>query len=106
MTGSFWLVIVLCTLGTLAMRLVPMLAHGRVRTPAALERLLAHVPAAALAALAIPGSLWLKSEGVYHVSPERIAAMAVAGVVAWRTRSIVWTIAAGMVALWGIQYAL
>lgn len=36
--ASFWLVIALVGLGTQSMRIAPILAHGRIRTPRALER--------------------------------------------------------------------
>jgi branched-subunit amino acid transport protein len=100
---SFWVVIGIIGLGTLAMRIVPMLAHGRIETPPTLQRLLRHVPAATLAALAIPGSVWLKADGAYTVSPERVVALVVASVVAFRTKSVFLTIAVGMVALWILQ---
>jgi branched-subunit amino acid transport protein len=100
---SFWVVIALVSLGTQAMRVVPMLAHGRIETPTALRRLLRHVPAATLAALAIPGSVWLRADGAYVVSPERIVALVVAAFVALRTKNVFLTIAVGMVVLWVLQ---
>lgn len=100
---SFWVVIALVSLGTLTFRIVPMLAHGRIETPPTLQRLLKHVPAATLAALAIPGSVWLKADGAYVVSPERVVALAVATVVAFRTKNVLLTLVVGMVALWILQ---
>jgi branched-subunit amino acid transport protein len=103
--ATFWLAIVAMAIGTQAMRLVPMLAHGRFETPPWLKRLLAHVPAATLAALMIPGSVWLRGDGGgYEVSPERIVALVIAGAVGYKTKSIIVTIAVGLAALWAIQY--
>ena len=101
---GFCIAIALIALGTQAMRMIPMLAHGRFETPPWLKRLLAHVPAATLAALMIPGSVWLRGAGGYEVSWERIAALLVAGAVGLYTKSIVATIAVGLAALWFIQY--
>ena len=58
-TSLFWIAIMLITAGTWALRFVPMLAHGRFDTPPVLKRLLAHMPSAVLAALMIPGSVWI-----------------------------------------------
>lgn len=104
--ATFWLVIGLITVGTMAMRFFPMLAHGRFETPPTLKRLLAHMPTAVLAALMIPGSVWLTSENGYEVSPERILALIVGATVGYITKSIIATIAAGLAALWAIQYLL
>jgi len=104
MSTSFWVAIALVAVGSQAMRIIPMLAHGRFETPPALKRLLAHVPAATLAALMVPGSIWLRGDSGYELSPERIGALIVAGAVALYTKSIVATIAAGLAALWFIQY--
>ena len=102
--STFWIAIVAIALGTQAMRLVPMLAHGRFDTPPWLRRLLAHVPAATLAALMIPGSVWLRGDSGYEVSPERIVALVVAGAIGYITKSVIATIAVGLAALWAIQY--
>jgi branched-subunit amino acid transport protein len=101
---GFWIAIILIALGTQAMRLIPMLAHGRFETSPQLKRLLAHVPAATLAALMIPGSVWLRGADGYEISLERIAALLIAGVVGLYTKSIIATIAVGLAALWLIQY--
>jgi branched-subunit amino acid transport protein len=101
-TGTFWLAIALISVGTQALRLTPMLAHGRVRTPPVVRRLLAHLPAAALTALAVPGTLYAQPDS-FELTPLKIVAGVVALLVALRTRSIIWTLAAGMLALWGLQ---
>jgi branched-subunit amino acid transport protein len=103
-TATFWVVIGLITAGSMAMRLFPMLAHGRFETPPVLKRLLAHMPTAVLAALMIPGSVWITENDVYEVSPERIVALIIGATVGYFTKSIIATIAAGLAALWAIQY--
>lgn len=99
-TASFWLLIVLAGLGTLVIRLAPVIAHGRVPTPPLVTRLLAFVPPAAMAALIVPGALYVKTAAGYDVSPARIVAAAVALAVALRWRNVLLTLAAGMLTLW------
>jgi branched-subunit amino acid transport protein len=104
--ASFWLVIGIVGLGTVLMRTVPIMAHGRVRTPPVLERLLKHVPAAALTALIVPAALYLKTNGSYEVSPDRVIAAVVAALVAYKTKNVIATLVVGMAALWAVQAVL
>lgn len=105
-TAQFWLLIILLGLGTWLMRSMPIMLHGRVPHPEWLERLLRYVPVAALTALVVPGSLYLKSNGSYHAVPARTIAAVIALVVAIRTKNTVATLVAGMAALWLAQWAL
>lgn len=98
--AQFWLIIVVLAFGTWAMRSFPIMLHGHVPHPHWLERLLKYVPVAAMTALSVPGVLYLKHAGVYQFAPERTVAGVVALFVALRTRNILATLAAGMVALW------
>jgi branched-subunit amino acid transport protein len=102
-TATFWLVIVVLAVGTWLMRSLPIMLHGAVATPAWAERLLRYVPVAALTALVVPSSLYVKTGAVYSFSPARTIAAAAALLVALRTRSVLWTLVAGMVALWVAQ---
>lgn len=105
-TATFWLVIVVLAVGTWAMRAVPIMLHGHVTLPDWAERLLRYVPVAALTALVVPGSLYLKTAGVYHLEPPRIAAAAAAMLVALKTRNVVATLVVGMGVLWAAQALL
>ncbi len=106
-TMQFWLLIVVLALGTWSMRSWPIILHGRVPRPAWLERLLKHVPVAALTALVVPGALYLhQGSGAYSFAPARTVAAVVALAVAWRTRNVLATLAAGMGVLWAAQWAL
>ncbi len=104
--AQFWLLIVVLALGTWSMRAFPIILHGHVPHPAWLERLLKHVPVAALTALVVPGALYLHQGSEYTFAPARTIASAIALLVAWRTRNVLWTLAAGMGALWLAQWAL
>lgn len=100
---TFWSVILLSGLGTLAMRAVPMLAHGRLRASPFVEHMLRYVPAASLAALVVPGSILIARNGGYGVEPQRIVALAVAIVVALKWRNVALTLLVGMATLWALQ---
>ncbi len=105
-TAQFWLLIGLLGAGTWAMRSFPIILHGRVPHPPWLERLLRYVPVAALTALVVPGSLYLKHNGAYEAVPARTLGALVALVVALRTKNTIATLVAGMVTLWLVQWGL
>lgn len=103
----FWLLIIVLAVGTWSMRSWPIILHGRVPHPAWLERLLKHVPVAALTALVVPGALYLhQGNGAYVFAPARTVAAVLALVVAWRTKNVLATLAVGMGALWLAQWAM
>jgi len=104
--ASFWLVIVVLAVGTWAMRSLPIMLHGHVPTPKWAERLLRYVPVAALTALVVPSVLFLKTNAHYDFAPARLIAAVIALAVALRTKNVIATLAAGMVALWLAQAAL
>lgn len=99
--ARFWILIVLLAAGTWAMRSVPIMLHGTFTTPQWLERLLRHVPVAALTTLVVPAVLYAKgAHGAYAFTPERSVAGAVALLVAVRTKSMLATLGTGMAVLW------
>lgn len=67
------------------------------RLPAWVRGALRHVPAAVLAALVAPA--FLRHTGAIDVWDVRVLAGLVGGLVAWRTRSILWTVVIGMAIL-------
>jgi branched-subunit amino acid transport protein len=100
---AFWVVILALAGGTFLLRSLPLWLHGRTPAPRWLERLLRHVPAAALTALVVPASLYTKTNGAYEFAPARIIAAVAALLVAVRTRNVIWTLVTGMVVLWTAQ---
>jgi branched-subunit amino acid transport protein len=68
--------------------------------PPLLRRWLRHVPVAVLAALVAPAAL--APQGRLEIGPHAWAVLAGAAV-AWRTRSVLWTIVGGMGAFWLLQ---
>jgi branched-subunit amino acid transport protein len=104
--AAFWSVIAVLAVGTWAMRSLPIMLHGTVPSPKWAKRLLRYVPVAALTALVVPSVLYVKSNAQYQPAPARLVAAVLALAVAWRTKSVVATLAAGMIALWAAQAAL
>ncbi len=103
---SIWLVLLIGGLLTYATRLSFILLLEKVQTPEWFKRGLRFVPLAVLSALILPelalpgGSLQLTWR-----NPQLLAGL-VAIVVAWKTKNVLLTIAAGMVALLAIQAVL
>lgn len=91
---------------TFAIRLSFIALLGRVEVPPLLTRALRFVPAAVLSAIIVPELL--VRDGAPDLSPwnPRLLAGLLAALVAWRTRSVVVTIGAGMLALWALQALL
>jgi branched-subunit amino acid transport protein len=99
--AQFWLLILVLAVGTWAMRSMPIMLHGHVPHPPWLERLLRHVPVAALTALVVPGALYVKdATGTSDFAPARTAAAIVALMVAFKTKNVLATLLAGMLILW------
>jgi len=103
--ASLWAVVFAASAGTFAIRLSFLALFGRVGdVPPRLERALAFVPAAVLTALVAPRLAYLDGTLALGIGNERLAAGAIAAAVAWRTESLLWTIAAGMAALWALTW--
>ena len=105
---AFWLAIVLSGLATYAVRVVFFLLAGRMTAlPDGVREMLRMIPAAALAALAIPPLFRPGGAGtdLGLVSPEMLAGI-LAGLVAWRTKNLLATIATGLGAVLLLQPVL
>jgi len=99
-TTQFMLVTGLIGAGTLALRAAFILPAGKAALPPRFLRALAFVPAAIFAALVV-GSL--HPERILNPADPvqlRLPALLLASLVAIRTKSILWTIVTGMLALW------
>lgn len=88
---------------TLALRASFLLAQDRVSLPAYVNRALAFVPPAVLAAIVAPA---LFEPGGAQLGPlnARLVAGLVAIGVAWRTKSVLATIIVGMATLWALTW--
>ena len=100
---ALWLTMAGAGAVTFALRLSFIALLGRMEIPAFLGRALRFVPAAVLTAVVIP--LLLYDNGALEVSPgnERLLAGLVAALIAWRTRSVLFTLGGGMATLWTLQ---
>lgn len=98
---EIWLVILLGSLGTYALRLSFIGLIGYVgETPERLEDGLRFVPPAVLAALVAPTFFYLDGTVTLSLANHELLAGAVAALVAWRTESLIATLVAGMGALY------
>jgi len=103
---SIWLLFAIIGLGTFALRFSFIYLFGKVEMPDWLRRALRFVPASVLAALVFPALT--HPAGTMDISPSNIRLLAglIGGIVAWKTRNVLWTIIVGMAALWILQAAL
>ncbi len=103
---TLWLVIILAGAVTFAIRLSFIVLLERVRMPEWFTRALRYVPVAVLSAIILPETV--NRNGVADLSwhnPQLFAGV-LAVLVAWRTRSVVLTLVAGMVVLLVAQAVL
>ena len=102
-TPALWLTIFGAGAVTFALRLSFIALLGRKRIPPTLGRALRFVPAAVLTAVVVP--LLFYENGALEVSlgNERLLAGLVAALIAWRTRSVLFTLGGGMATLLTLQ---
>ena len=103
-TPALWLTIFGAGAVTFVLRLSFIALLGRIQIHPSLRRALRFVPAAVLTAVVVP--LLFYKNGVLEVSfgNERLLAGLVAALIAWRTRSVLFTLGGGMATLWVLQY--
>lgn len=89
---------------TFFIRLSMIALWGKWTPPSWIPKVLLYIPPAVLAAILFPEIL-LREGRLSLLPPDnlRLPAALLAGVVAWRTRSTVWTILAGMAVLLVLQ---
>jgi len=102
-TLALWLTIAGAGGVTFALRLSFIALLGRMEIPLFLGRALRFVPAAVLTAVVIPLLLYDNSALEVSLGNERLLAGLVAALIAWRTRSVPFTLVGGMTALWTLQ---
>ena len=103
---TVWLVIIVVGVFTFATRASFILLQGEREFPEGLSRALRFVPAAVLSAIIWPAVFAPDQQLDLSPGNLRIFAAAVAVLIAWRTRNILATIAAGMATLWLLQAAM
>ncbi|MCA9925026.1 MAG: AzlD domain-containing protein [Anaerolineales bacterium] len=100
---NIWLIIIGMGIITYLIRLTPILLLERVGLRDELRQALRFVPAAVLSAIVFPELLMPDGTLDISLGNERLLAGLLAGVVAWRTKNVLITIAVGMAALWILQ---
>ena len=97
--AEFWLVLVACALTMLACRVLPLFLLKGKELPPMVGRALSFIPPAAFAALVANDILTpgMFAEGLWPAAVPLIAAVCVV-VVALRTKSLLWSAVAGVVA--------
>lgn len=97
---SLWALFLAIGLGTFALRVSFIQAYGRLRIPSWLHQALAYVPASVLAALVLPAVIYPTAGAEFDLGNGRLLAAAAAALVAWKSHSILLTLAVGMGVLW------
>jgi branched-subunit amino acid transport protein len=100
-TLELWTMLLGMGLVTFALRYSFIALFGRFRVPGWLEHALVFVPAAVLAALVVPAVALPGGES--SLTNPRLWAGVLAALIAYMTKSVLWTIAGGMLALWVLQ---
>jgi len=103
---SLWLVILLAGLLTFGTRLSFILLLDRIKVPDWFRRALRFVPVAVLSAIILPDLATHNTALDLSLRNPQLYAGALAVLVAWRTKNILLTIIAGMVALLVFQALL
>lgn len=100
---GIWLLFAAAAAGTFALRFSFIYLFGKFDIPDWLKRALRFVPASVLAALVFPALLY--PNGVFDFSLNNIHLLAGigGGLVAWKTKNVLWTIIVGMSLFWVLQ---
>lgn len=100
---TLWLTIIGAGTGAFALRLSFIGLSGRVEMPLFLRRVLRFLPAAVLTAFVIPLVFYQNGALEVSLSNERLLAGLIAVLIAWRTKSVQFTLGGGMAMLWTLQ---
>jgi branched-subunit amino acid transport protein len=103
---NIWLTMLLAGLVTFTIRLSFIWIIGQRTIPPLLQRALRLVPPAVLTAILVPEVFMPAGQLNLSFGNARLLAAVLAALVAWRTRSAMWTIVVGMLAVWLFQWVL
>lgn len=98
-----WSMMIGIGLLTFAIRFAPIALLARLELPDWLKRALRYVPPAVMTAIITPSLFFAGGAPTITLDTPRLAAAIFAALIAWRTRSTLWTVVFGMLALWGLQ---
>jgi len=97
---NIWLVMIVIGLFTFATRFSFMALLERIKLPRNFQRALRFVPIAVLSAIIAPELGYSNSQLAISLTNPRLLAGLVATLVAFKTKSVIWTISAGMAVFW------
>ena len=97
---NIWLVMIVIGLFTFATRFSFMALLERIKLPRNFQRALRFVPIAVLSAIIAPELGYSNSQLAVSLTNPRLLAGLVATLVAFKTKSVIWTISAGMAVFW------
>lgn len=103
---SVWVYIISLIILAFVIRASFLVFANRFSLPTSLDRFLRYVPAAVLAALVTPGLFKHSGKLDYSFSNPQIYAGIIAILIAWKTRNVLITLIAGMLALWLIKWLM
>jgi branched-subunit amino acid transport protein len=104
---SPWLTIILMGLVTYAIRASVIVLLGDAVMPEIIRRALRYVPPAVLSAIIFPELLMPGGHLTFNPAHNpRLVAGVIAALIAWRARSTLLAIAAGMLVLWGLLWVI
>lgn len=101
---TVWAVLLGGAIGTFLLRVSFVEALAGREIPRRVERALAFVPPAVLAALVLPKLLLVDGSMAVSLSNHRLLAGIVAAGVAYRTEDMLWTVGVGMGVLWSLTW--
>ena len=102
--NGIWFPMLALGLLTFATRLSFILLFVRWQPPEIVRRGLRYVPVSVLTAIFLPELLLVNGELTFAAANPRLIAGLFAILVAWRTKSALWTIAVGMAVFWLLLY--
>ncbi len=103
---EIWLIMLLIGILTFSIRLSFIVLLERIQLPEAFLRALRFVPIAVLSAIIAPELAMKNNQLFLSLANPRLLAGVAATLVAYRTRSVVWSILAGMAIFWGLKLVL
>ena len=104
--SEMWVVMLSIGILTFLTRLSFIYLHEKWQPPEVVTRALRFVPVAALTAIFIPELALQNGELVLSLENIRLLAGIIAILVAWRTKSALWTIGVGMLSFWALTWLI
>ena len=104
--SEIWVVMLSIGVLTFLTRLSFIYMHEKWQPPEVVTRALRFVPVAALTAIFVPEMALQNGELALSLDNIRLLAGIIAIVVAWRTKSALWTIGVGMISFWALTWLM